>query len=170
MADSTSAYTVKTIQRLLEEFWYPTDRLPYLPDFKSLDFSICSVLQAKVKATPHSNLASLHQSIAVEWDWLAAAYIRKTCHSFRCAIQPSLRKMKFKLNRWLANSPAQTYHGFYVLAVMFWLSYSLCCPGCPVLTALFQLSCTGYPFSSSHLLAIMFCLMYSCCTVGAVMF
>jgi hypothetical protein len=84
LADSTSAYTVKTTQQLLEEFWYPRDRLPYFPDLKSLDFSICSVLQAKVKARPHSNLAALHQSIAVEWDWLAAAYIRKTCRSFRC--------------------------------------------------------------------------------------
>jgi hypothetical protein len=40
------------------------------------------LLQVKIQATPHSNLAALHSSIAVEWDWLAAVYVCKTYHSF----------------------------------------------------------------------------------------
>jgi hypothetical protein len=38
-------------------------------------------LQAKVQATPHSNLAAQCLSIATETDRLKAVYIRNTCRS-----------------------------------------------------------------------------------------
>jgi hypothetical protein len=50
---------------------------------KLLDFSNCSVLQEKVQVIPFANLVALHPSIAAEWNWLAAEYISKACHSFR---------------------------------------------------------------------------------------
>jgi hypothetical protein len=57
-ADSGPSYTAKTTQQLLAGFWIPVDWLLYLPDVTSLDFSICSSLQAKVQAMHHANLPS----------------------------------------------------------------------------------------------------------------
>jgi hypothetical protein len=57
---------------------------PQLLDLKLLDFSIWSILLAKVQATPPANLAALHPSIVMEWDQLLVEYIHKTCYSFRC--------------------------------------------------------------------------------------
>jgi hypothetical protein len=39
---------------------------PYSPNLNPLDFTIQRVLQAKVQAMPHSNLAALRPSIAAE--------------------------------------------------------------------------------------------------------
>jgi hypothetical protein len=79
------------------EFWPLVDWLPYSPDLKSLDFSVCSILQAKSQATPHTNLDSLHPSIAVEWDWFAAEYIHKTCCSFRPRRQTVVQKNEVEI-------------------------------------------------------------------------
>jgi hypothetical protein len=38
--DLALAYTIKTTQQLLVEFWFPADWPPFLLDFNSLDFSI----------------------------------------------------------------------------------------------------------------------------------
>jgi hypothetical protein len=97
-------YAAKTSQRLLAE-WIPAYWLPYSPDLKSVDFSICSILQPKGQATPHANLAALHLFVAAEWDWLAAVQIRKTCLTFHCHQEATARKIMFELNKWLANSP-----------------------------------------------------------------
>jgi hypothetical protein len=59
----------------LAKFWTPADWLPYSLDLKLLDFSTLSVLQAKVQAMPHADLAVLHLSITAEWEWLTAEYI-----------------------------------------------------------------------------------------------
>jgi hypothetical protein len=64
---------------------------------KSLDFSIFSILQAKSKATPHTNLDSLRPSIAVEWDWLAAEYIHRTCRLFRHFQQAVVQKNEVEI-------------------------------------------------------------------------
>jgi hypothetical protein len=66
LADSAPANTAKTTQRLLAEFWFLVDRMPYSPDLNPLDFATWRILQAKVQAMPHSNLATLHPSIAAE--------------------------------------------------------------------------------------------------------
>ncbi len=65
------AYTAKTAQQMLVEFRTPEDWLPNSLDLNLLDFSIFSVLKAKVQATDHNNLVALRLSIAAEWDWLA---------------------------------------------------------------------------------------------------
>jgi hypothetical protein len=36
------------------------------------DLSTSSILQPKGQAMPYANLVALHQSLAAEWDWLAA--------------------------------------------------------------------------------------------------
>jgi hypothetical protein len=82
LADSAPAYTAKTTQWLLAEFWFVADLPPYSPDLNQLDFATRRVLQAKVYGTPHSNLTTLRLSFAVEWDRLVAVYIRRRrrCH------------------------------------------------------------------------------------------
>jgi hypothetical protein len=78
--DPALAHTVRISQQLWVEFWTPNDWLPYL-----LDLWICSVLQAKVQATPLANLAALHPYIGTEWHLLTAEYITKTYSSFASA-------------------------------------------------------------------------------------
>jgi hypothetical protein len=55
---------------------------PYLLDLNLLAFANRRILQAKVQA-PYTNLSALRPSIIAEFDQQAAAYIRKTCRSFR---------------------------------------------------------------------------------------
>jgi hypothetical protein len=75
-------HTTRTSQQLLAEFQTPVDWPPYLSDLNPLDFTIWGILQAKVKAMPHTNLDSIALSITAEWDQLAAEYLLKICHSF----------------------------------------------------------------------------------------
>jgi hypothetical protein len=70
------------------EFRFLGDWPQFSLDLNYLDFSICSVLQAKVQATPLRNLAVLHLFIAGEWDPVAAECIRKTCRS-AASVTPS---------------------------------------------------------------------------------
>jgi hypothetical protein len=83
------AYTTKTTQWLLAEFWFLADWPQYLPDFNPIQ----SILQAKVQATPHSNLAALCPSITSEWDQLAVVNIRKPAAHPAATIKPSLKKL-----------------------------------------------------------------------------
>jgi hypothetical protein len=62
----STGYDAETTQQLLAEFWILADWPPFSPDLNLLDFSICSLLQAKVQATPYTNLATLCPSIAAE--------------------------------------------------------------------------------------------------------
>jgi hypothetical protein len=64
--DLTPAHTNKNTHEFLAEFWNSAGWWPYLPGLNPLDFSIRSILQAKVQAMPHSNLVALHMSIAAE--------------------------------------------------------------------------------------------------------
>jgi hypothetical protein len=113
-ADSSLDYTAKPDQRLSAEFQFLVDWLPYSLDLNSLDFSISYVLQAKVQATPHSNLAALFPSIAAECDQLAVILYISAKHAAHsaAAMKPPLRKIKFELNKWLANSTAHTKQYF----------------------------------------------------------
>jgi hypothetical protein len=83
LADSAPAYATQITKRLLAEFWFLADWPPCSPDLNSLDFSTGSFLQAKGQAMPHTNLAVLCPSVAVDWDRLAAVKISRTCRSFR---------------------------------------------------------------------------------------
>ncbi len=103
------AHSARIIQQLFLEIWTPMDWMPYLPGLNLADFSICSILQAKVQVVPHTNL-----SITKEQDPLAAVDIRKTCCSLQQVSQPAAakrppsQKMALSLNRWIANNPTHT--------------------------------------------------------------
>jgi hypothetical protein len=64
--DSALAYSTQITQQPLADSWFFADWPPYSPVLNSLDFSTCIVLQPKVQATPHANLAALGLSIPVE--------------------------------------------------------------------------------------------------------
>jgi hypothetical protein len=105
LADSALAFTAKPAQRLLVEFRFLGDWPQFSLDLNSLDFSICSVLQAKVQALPHRNFSVLHLSIAGEWDPLAAECIRKTCHSFRRLRYAVTKKNEVYMEYMVSQSP-----------------------------------------------------------------
>jgi hypothetical protein len=54
--DLPPAHTTRMTQQLLEEFWTLVDQPPCSQDLNSLDFSVCSILQAKVLVKSHANL------------------------------------------------------------------------------------------------------------------
>jgi hypothetical protein len=94
--DSAPAHTARTTQEFLTEtmaeFWTPADWPPYSPDLNPLDFSVWSVLQQKVQATPHTSLAALRRSITREWNRMSPAYVRRTCRSFRRRLESVVAK------------------------------------------------------------------------------
>jgi hypothetical protein len=94
------------------EFWTPGGLSTIFTGLEFDGLLYPTRLQAKVQAMPHSNMADLRLSIAAECDWLVTLYIRKTCHSFRPPVKLSLRKIKVKVNRWLAKGPAHTNQYF----------------------------------------------------------
>jgi hypothetical protein len=75
--DSAQAHTAQTTQQFLKEtiaeFWTPADWQPYSPDLNPLDFSVCSILQEKAQATPHTSLAALCRPITSQWDRMLPA-------------------------------------------------------------------------------------------------
>ena len=52
------------------------------PDFNPLDFSIWSILEDRVSATPHSSLASLHAKLLKEWEAIPQEHMRAACDAF----------------------------------------------------------------------------------------
>jgi hypothetical protein len=79
LAESTSfgrfstGHTAKTTLQLLMEFWNPADWMPYSPHLNLLDFCIWCVLQVK------SRWRLMPIWPPMDWDWLVAEYICKTC-------------------------------------------------------------------------------------------
>jgi hypothetical protein len=105
LANTALAYAPKSLHAV---GGFLADWPPYSLDLSSLDFSFSCLLLPKGQATPHTNLAALCPSVTSEWDQLAAVQIRKNAAYSTAAVKPSQRKMKLKLNRWLAKSPAHT--------------------------------------------------------------
>ncbi|KAF2345183.1 hypothetical protein FHG87_024060 [Trinorchestia longiramus] len=52
------------------------------PDLNPLDFSIWSVLEARVSATPHTSLESLKAKLQREWKSIPQEQIRAACDAF----------------------------------------------------------------------------------------
>ncbi len=50
-----------------------------------------------IPSGPHTNLDSLHPSIAVEWDWFAAEYIHRTCRLFSHCRQAVVQKNEVEI-------------------------------------------------------------------------
>jgi DDE superfamily endonuclease len=85
--DSAPAHAARSTQDFLREnmasHWSPELWPPFSPDLNPLDFSIWSVLEARVQATAHENLAALRASISREWATLDEDYVRSACRPFR---------------------------------------------------------------------------------------
>ncbi len=92
------------------------DYQPCLMVLNTLDFSIWRLLQAKVQATSHGNLAALHPSVAMEWDRLAPEHITQAQSS--ATGKPSLRIWSL---HWIDRQPivqcrpTSTFQGYYKL-------------------------------------------------------
>ena len=52
------------------------------PVFNALDFSIWSILEAKVSACPHTSLDALKAKLKKEWDAIPKEQIRAACDAF----------------------------------------------------------------------------------------
>ena len=94
--DGASAHSTTAIQaKLTEELggpdhcWRKEMWTPQSPDLNPLDYGVWSVLQDDVQADSHPNLESLKARIVAAWEALEAAFIVKTCKSFRPASRPS---------------------------------------------------------------------------------
>jgi hypothetical protein len=81
----------------LAEFWFSADWLPYSPDLNSVGFSICSVFAAK---RPGYTLRQFGGPITAEP--ASGSKNPQAAALSAAAVKPLLRKMKLKLNRWLA--------------------------------------------------------------------
>jgi hypothetical protein len=94
--DLAPTHTARTTQQFLREtmaeFWTSADWPPYSPDLNPLDFSVWSILQEKVQATPHTSLAALRRSITKLWNRMSPAYVRRTCCSFRRHLEAVMAK------------------------------------------------------------------------------
>ncbi|KAF2344732.1 hypothetical protein FHG87_024512 [Trinorchestia longiramus] len=62
------------------------------PDLNPLDFSIWSVLEARVSATPHTSLESLKAKLQREWKSIPQEQIRAACDAFVNRLKAAVRK------------------------------------------------------------------------------
>jgi hypothetical protein len=99
-ADLAPVHTPRTTQQLLAEFWTLADWPPYLPDLNLLDFSILHNFEGE---RPGNNSRQFECPMSVHCQGMGLASER--IHPQKLLlIPPLLRKMKFELNRLLANS------------------------------------------------------------------
>ena len=56
---------------------------PYSPDLNPMDYSMWSILESKVCATPHKSLNSLKLSLEREWAKISDDTLRKIVEKFR---------------------------------------------------------------------------------------
>lgn len=84
--DGAPAHKAKTVQAWcknnLPGFIAAHEWPPSSPDLNPLDYSVWSVLEAKVSAKPHHNLESLKASLVKEWDNIDLQYLRSVINAF----------------------------------------------------------------------------------------
>ena len=61
------------------------------PDLNPLDFSIWSILEAKVSACPHFSLDALKAKLKKEWDTIPQEQIRAACDAFVSRLKAVVR-------------------------------------------------------------------------------
>ena len=85
--DSAPAHRAKKTQEWMEKnlanFWPWSLWPPAAPDNNPLDYAVWGLLDGKVRAIRHSSVDHLKASIAREWEDMSAAFIKKSCASFR---------------------------------------------------------------------------------------
>lgn len=55
---------------------------PYSPDLNPMDYSVWSILEARVCAKPHKTLASLKKTLCEEWDKISVSELRPIAENF----------------------------------------------------------------------------------------
>lgn len=55
---------------------------PYSPDLNPMDYSIWSILEARVCAKPHMNLETLRQKLRLEWSKITVEELRRVAQNF----------------------------------------------------------------------------------------
>jgi hypothetical protein len=91
----------------MAEYWFLADWLPYSLDLNLLDFAYWRILQAKVQATPHTNLIALCLSVASEFNLQAVVYIHKACRSFCCRHDAVAKKNEFQMEWIISQQPSK---------------------------------------------------------------
>ncbi len=107
-ADLTPVYTIRTTQWLLAEFHTKADWLPYLLDLNTLDFAIWRILQMK-----GPGYASCQSGLPMSYHGHGMGLVRGGIHLRDLPLiplLPSVRKIKFKSDKWAVNSPTYTSH------------------------------------------------------------
>jgi inhibitor of nuclear factor kappa-B kinase subunit alpha len=84
--DSAPAHRAKTTQAWLQAnvpaFISSAEWPPYSPDLNPLDFSIWSILESKVSASPHVSVDSLKKALVREWARIPQDHIRAATEAF----------------------------------------------------------------------------------------
>lgn len=84
--DSAPAHAAKTNQDWCRDrfpdFISKTEWPPYSPDLNPLDYSVWSVLEAKVSAKRHNNPEQLKRSLMAAWEEIDEDYLRATVEDF----------------------------------------------------------------------------------------
>lgn len=84
--DSAPAHRAKTTQEWCKtnfpSFISAAEWPPYSPDLNPMDYSIWSVLEARVCAKPHNSLESLKQTLRKEWDRMSEEELRRVAENF----------------------------------------------------------------------------------------
>jgi hypothetical protein len=86
LQDSAPAHGAKMTQQRcrlnLPDFFGKEEWPPYSPDLNPLDYSIWSLLERKVCATSHPNLASLRAALIKAWDEIFEDTLRRVVDNF----------------------------------------------------------------------------------------
>ena len=77
-----SKFTQSWIQRKIPAFISKEDWPARSPDLNPLDYSIWSILEKRVCATPHKTVESLKTKLMKEWDSIPQDTLRAACEAF----------------------------------------------------------------------------------------
>lgn len=77
-AIATQQFLRKRVPRLISSQEWP----PYSPDLNPMDFSIWSILEAKVGTKKHASVEALKKCLQHEWAKIPQSHIRSACDAF----------------------------------------------------------------------------------------
>lgn len=84
--DSAPSHKARKVQQFLRNsvpgFISSQQWPPYSPDLNPMDFSIWSILEAKVSSKKHHSLEALKASLQREWNRIPQSHIRAACDAF----------------------------------------------------------------------------------------
>lgn len=94
--DSAPAHRAKMVQEWCRahfpQFIKSTEWPPYSPDLNPMDYSIWSILEARVCAVRHQNLESLRRALLREWDKITVSELRRVAFNFVSRLRLCIRE------------------------------------------------------------------------------